>query len=98
MDAESNDEAQIKIRFNTLYNQFLNNSKYNNFSGEILSDSEDISYEITVHKKEYQASFIPKDESIKGIVWYKIAELGYDSYRIITFYDNIMNQANGEDL
>ena len=98
IDAETSDDSQIKIRFNTLYYQFLNNAKYELCSGKTLSDSEDISYEITVHKKQYEASFEPSDKSVKGSVWYMISRIRYGLYRIYTFYDNTMNQANGEDL
>lgn len=58
-DAIAQDEAGIKIRFNKLVQQFLNNKKYMpaTFSDPTLSDSEDISYEILVHKKRYEASF-----------------------------------------
>ena len=58
-DAITQDEAGIKIRFNKLVRQFLNNKKYvpATFSDQMLSDSEDISYEILVHKKRYQAAF-----------------------------------------
>ena len=97
MDMNTTDVAQIKIMFNNLYYQFLNNGKYELRDGKPLSDSEDISYEMTVHKKQYDASFVPKDKSVLGMVWYKIFH-NFGSYRIGIFYDNTMNQANGEDL
>ena len=58
-DAIAQDEAGIKIRFNKLVQQFLNNKKYlpATLSDPTLSDSEDISYEMLVHKKRYEAAF-----------------------------------------
>lgn len=91
------DEAQVKIDFNNLYNQFMRNGKYELNSGDKLSDDEDISYEMTVHKKLYDVSFIPIDKSINGMVWYRICE-SFGKYYIAIFYDNLDNQANGDDL
>ena len=34
----------------------------------------------------------------KKSVWFTIKEEGYDKYKIIMFYDNEYNNANGEDL
>lgn len=56
-DANMQDEANIKIRFNNLVNQFKNNKRYTYFDDFELSDSEDISYEMTVHNKTYDAVF-----------------------------------------
>lgn len=50
------DEGQIKIRYNTLCHQFANNQKYVPISAEELSESEDISYEMTVNKKSIKQS------------------------------------------
>lgn len=59
MVAEDNtmDEAQIKIRFNKLVSQFVNNKRYISLDKYTLSDEEDISYEMTVNKKNYDAVF-----------------------------------------
>lgn len=51
------DEAQIKIRFNNLVSQFENNKRYISLGKYTLSDEEDISYEMTVHNKNYEAAF-----------------------------------------
>ena len=51
------DEAQIKIRFNNLVSQFENNKRYIPHDKFTLSDEEDISYEMTVHNKSYEALF-----------------------------------------
>lgn len=59
MVADNNtvDEAQIKIRFNILVSQFENNKRYISLGKYTLSDEEDISYEMTVHNKDYEAAF-----------------------------------------
>lgn len=114
-DAVLRDEQQIKLRFNNLYNQFSNNNRYIKAGGSTISDNEDISYEMTVNKKEYQAAFIqwPTDEEAKSlsdeaisnlnrdaykrIVWFTINKDETD-YKILMYYDNVYNDANGEDL
>ena len=51
-------EGDIKIEFNRLLEQFKKSDKYVDFSfNEPIPDDEDISYEITVHDKRYQAVF-----------------------------------------
>lgn len=69
-DAVGTTEGEIKIRFNTLCSQFSKNDKYvpQNVFGEYeLSDDEDISYEMSVHDKRYQAAY------------YQIAEVDKDT-------------------
>lgn len=56
-DKNTVDEAQIKIRFNNLVSQFENNKRYIPLDKYTLSDEEDISYEMTVHNKNYEAAF-----------------------------------------
>lgn len=60
-DVHTVNETDIKIRFNTLCQQFEKNQKYIQASllpsDYTLSDDENISYEITVHKKRYQAAY-----------------------------------------
>ena len=56
-DANTQDEANIKIRFNRLVNQFKNNKKYTSLDQYTISDTEDISYEMNVHKKNFDALF-----------------------------------------
>ena len=139
------DEAQIKIRFNNLVSQFENNKRYFSLDKYTLSDEEDISYEMTVHNKNYEAAFYqvpdmektytlalqekvrnellskyteaelknPSEEITKEIanttikigtelmlmkpVWFKIVRVKGEYY-ICMFYDNIYNQADGENL
>jgi hypothetical protein len=58
IDENGCDEAQIRIRYNTLLQQFKSNEKYLELDeNQPLLDDEDISYEMTVHSKTYEATF-----------------------------------------
>ena len=102
-DKDSRDETQIKRRFNTLVRQFENNDKYvPYFDGEqTIADDENISHQITVNKKQYQALFAQKGEDgtvdEKRMVWFTIVERS-DGYYIVMLYDNEYNIADGSDL
>ena len=65
-DVNNRDEADIKIRFNKLVSQFENNKRYTSLDKYTLSDEENISYEMTVNKKNYDAIFyqLPNMEKI----------------------------------
>ena len=64
---------------------------------------------MSVHNKRYQASFYQFDfkdleldstlidSTLNRVVWFMIDEQ-YGEYRILMYYDNKKNQANGEDL
>ena len=56
-DENYQNETNIKIRFNKLVSQFVNNKRYISLDKYTLSDEEDISYEMTVNKKNYEAVF-----------------------------------------
>ncbi|MBQ8888771.1 MAG: hypothetical protein IJY59_04710 [Bacteroidaceae bacterium] len=62
------DVTDIKIRFNKLCSQFSNNKKYKaaNFMDFTIPSDEDISYEMLVNKKRYEAVFYqePKEELV----------------------------------
>ena len=95
------DEGQIKIRFSNLCQQFDDNPKYYSLKGtQKLSDNDDISYEMTVHHKQFEAVYyqLPHDRARNRKVWFIIGEVLYGKYRILIFYDNERNQAHGEDL
>lgn len=144
-DANTQNEANIKIRFNKLVSQFENNKRYFPLDKYTLSDEEYISYEMTVHNKNYAAVFYqvpnmekadtlalqekvrnellskykeaelinPSEEITKEIkntaikigtelmsmkpVWFTILRVNGE-YGICMYYDNIYNQADGEDL
>lgn len=59
-------ETDIKIRFNRLCRQFENNPRYTPMTDEeqTIPDDEDISYEITVNDKRYEAGFYQTPDSI----------------------------------
>lgn len=65
-DANTQSEADIKIRFNKLVGQFKNNKRYIALDDFTLSESEDISYEMAVNNKNYDALFyqIPDMEKV----------------------------------
>ena len=56
-DANYQNEANIKIRFNRLVSQFENNKRYTTLNNYTIPDDEDISYEMLVHNKVYDAIF-----------------------------------------
>lgn len=140
-DKPSIDEVDIKIRFNKLCSQFENNPRYITLKGTPIPEDEDISYNVKVNKKRYEAAFLqmPKDtlaiatkvrnflltkyteeqlsnpteeisseiayESYNAVmstiskkcVWFMISEFE-SKYYITMYYDNTLNQSNGEDL
>lgn len=103
-DKYFSDEGDIKIRFNTLCSQFENNSKYIGSRDQRISDNDDISYEISVNNKRFEASFYQTcaaDDAFEDVlnrsVWFMIGKT-FGRYRILLFYDNVYNQANGDDL
>ena len=57
-DQNGSDVSQIRIRYNTLLSQFRNTQKYYEIAkNDEIPEDEDISYEITVHNKRYEADF-----------------------------------------
>ena len=102
-DKNYSSETDIKIRFNTLCGQFENNSRYFGSKEQRISDDDDISYEISVHNKRYEAVFyqMHDDDEFEDVinrpVWFMIGDY-YGSYKILMYYDNVYNQANGDDL
>lgn len=100
----STDETNIKIRFNELCRQFAKNKRYakTSLDNYLIPDDEDISYEITVNKKRYEANFFQlseksDDDPFNRFVWFMINER-YGKYYIIMFYENGYNKSDGEDL
>lgn len=96
-------KAQTIIHFNQLCRQFENNKKYIPARvDQTLSENENISYEMTVNDKQYQAVFyqLPVENAEKRPVWFDIskAKYKYDYYSIVIYYDNEFNHADGEDL
>lgn len=94
------DERQIKIQYNKLFQQFEDNSKYTiSETSHKLSDNENISYEISVNKKQYAAAFyqLPYEGAQNRMVWFKIVKY-YSEYNIAIYYENDRNASHGEDL
>lgn len=65
-DVVTQNEADIKLRFNRLVDQFENNKRYTSIGNHTLPDDEKISYEMAVNQKNYDASFyqVPNVEKI----------------------------------
>lgn len=94
-DKRFRSERQIKIRFNKLVGQFENNSKYTPYKeSQTIDENEDISYEISVNDKQYQAVFFSETG---GKVWFTIGTYAM-KYAIVMFYESPKNEANGSDL
>ena len=72
-DENYQNETNIKIRFNKLVSQFVNNKRYISLDKYTLSDEEDISYEMTVNKKNYDAVFyqVPNMEKVDTLAFQK---------------------------
>ncbi len=61
-DAAPSSKTGIKIRFNELCRQFKNNPKYMSLSDDqTIPDDEDVSHEIIVYDKRYEAAFYQND-------------------------------------
>lgn len=56
-DANTQNEANIKTRFNNLVSQFENNKRYTSLDQYSISEDEHISYEMLVNHKNYEAIF-----------------------------------------
>lgn len=68
-DKNSISETNIRIRFNNLCYQFANNSKYTtpiltSVDDYIIQEDEDISYEMAVNNKRYEAVFYQHIDSV----------------------------------
>lgn len=139
------DETNIKIRYNDLCRQFAKNEKYCSLNDNpLLSEEENIGYEMLVNNKRYESAYFQSPKTIsalseeerqemlsatglhekdldslsakslddltdlfvgylgenywsKKMVWFMIGGEGVE-YRIVIFYDNEYNHADGEDL
>lgn len=146
-DAVPCSESDIKIRFNRLVHQFEKNDNYDHTfdSNQAIPEEDDISFQMSVNSKRYEASFhqklnINSQDSIqysnnirnylltkytenqlvdttetvrnsiimdsmkyyydlisKKTVWFMISE-SWNKYKILMYYDNKKNKADGEDL
>ena len=64
-DVNTRNEADIKIRFNRLVAQFENNKRYTSFDNQSISDDVDISYEMSINHKNFDALFYQKPDMEK---------------------------------
>lgn len=97
---EGCNEAQIKIRYNALCQQFNNNTKYTSFKSNEIPNDEDISYQMIVNNKEYQSAYyqLPNDEGLKKrCVWFSFTE-SLGKYYLGIFYDNEYNHDTTNEL
>lgn len=139
VDANETSEGNIKNRFNALLKQFQSNKKYiptedSTLVKYTIPEDEDISYELSVKKKAYQAVFYQKTTAYDSLtseqsvqkeqlgklqtsdivelakkqikelykcfskkVWVNVSKRS-GGFSITIFYDNVHNEANGEDL
>ena len=70
-DANYSNETDIRIRFNTLVQQFLGNEKYMpaDLMGDfIIDENTNVSYDISVRNKRFEASFYQISEADKDTV------------------------------
>lgn len=68
MDKRNRSEQQIKMRYNQLCEQFSNNKRYtssllNKDSSYVIPYDEDISYQMSVREKTYEASYIQNPDT-----------------------------------
>ena len=72
-DAIKTNETDIKIRFNRLCQQFFDNVKYMGSDPKrikkfLIPEDEDISYEMSVNNKRYQAFFYQKTNEFDSLI------------------------------
>lgn len=97
-NTNTTNETNIRIAYNNLLQQFNSNSKYITIEeNKPISEDEDISYEMSIHNKRYEAVFYSKESITQGCVWFMIYEFRSE-YSIAIFYENLNNRPNGEDL
>lgn len=67
-DVNTVDERSIQIRFNNLCRQFEKNPKYLSLQDYTIPDDEDISYNISVKNKRYEAIFYQQPQELSDSV------------------------------
>ncbi len=88
-DAVGTSEAEIRIRFNNLCKQFENNEKYipqNFIGGYEIDGNEDISYEMVVNNKRYQAAY------------YQVSAKEIDTITINNFVNDVQKLYTEEEM
>lgn len=82
-DALYSSETDIKIRFNTLCRQFKNNEKYlkPSLNEYEISETEDISFEMSCHNKRYEASYYQVTNQLDSVTMTnKLQEFLFSKY------------------
>ena len=95
-DENTVNETDIKIRFNRLCSQFQDNGKYLALDDYTIPESEDISYEMAVNNKRYEAVFyqLPEGEVLEQIqsTIIKDAQSKYSPEQLEVPTDEIQNE------
>ncbi len=63
-DADRVDEANIRIKYNKLIQQFEANDKYETIRAIPIDEDTDISHEMTIRNKTFEAGFIQKSRAL----------------------------------
>ena len=95
-------EAQIKRAFNDLVEQFNNHKNYKPYKeNQKIGASEDIAFGLSIYNKEYRAIFYQKgldgQASEKRKVEVSLCK-DVNDYRLLIYYENGFNAADGSDL
>ena len=99
------DEGDIKIRFNNLCHQFGNNERYISLADEdqTIPEETDISYEMDVHNKKFDALFYQKVDyslvdtlAVKELIKNNVEELIKNDKELST--DSLGNKISEETL
>lgn len=74
---ETRNETDIKIKFNKLIHQFQNNEKYTEYPlpNEEISEDTDLSHEISVKNKRFQAEFYQRALEVDSIDSEKLSDI-----------------------
>lgn len=95
-DATNQNEADIKNRFNRLVSQFENNERYICFDNFTISDKEDISYEMLVNNKLYEACFyqVPSDTAAFKEQMHKTIFSGFSKEQLSNPTEDVLNEVH----
>lgn len=94
-DANTVNEAKIRIRFNTLIQQFSNNKRYIFLDeNEPIPEDEDISYEMTINNKIYEANFYQADSEALTKKAYETLREKYTDEQLKNPTDEISKEIN----
>ena len=93
-EKSTRDKIKIINRFNTLLKQFEKDKNYIKISGDIIPEDENISYNMNVNNKIYEADFIQLPKENKNIVRICIERYNYGGdFYIKIYYENLLNKS-----